>query len=119
MAWLKENIQQARPGLEKDAKRMDLDTFSDIMTGFVKKSRVGLMVLKEEGSEVWEVTGAGCGAVMDFYIWLNALETLYLQIIREMGGLDKVDSEKLAGALCREIKKSMLKAVEAEREGNG
>ena len=40
-------------------------------------------------------------------------------MIREMGGLDVMDAEKLAGALCGEIKKSMLKAVEAEREGNG
>ena len=64
-----------------EKKQLNLDTFGEIMDEFIHKNKIGLMVLKEADSDDWEVTGVGMGYVMDFYVFLNALEPLYLKML--------------------------------------
>ena len=96
--------------MEQKQKHLDLDTFGEIMDDFIHKSKVGLMVLKEANSDDWEVTGVGMGAVMDFYIFLNALEPIYLAMLEQMEG--RMDAEKLAESLSDLMKECMITAAE-------
>ena len=96
--------------MEQKQKHLDLDTFGEIMDDFIHKNKVGLMVLKEADSDDWEVTGVGMGAVMDFYIFLNALEPIYLAMLEQMEG--RMDAEKLAESLSDLVKKCMITAAE-------
>ena len=104
---LKQNV---RAELENKKAKFDLDTFGEIMDGVIRKSKIGLLVTKEADSEDWKVQGAGCGAVMDFYIFLNALIPIYLKMLEEMHG--GIDSEKLADALCDQMNECLVKAAE-------
>ena len=108
--WLNENMRNANP---YELQRLNLDSFGEIMDHVIEDSKVGLAVTKEAGETEWTVHGAGCGAVMDFYILLNALEPIYLDMLDQMGG--KMDPEKLADALCNELKKSMVAAADDRR----
>ena len=93
-----------------EKKQLDLETFGEIMDEFIHKSKVGLMIMKEENSDDWEVTGVGMGSVMDFYIYLNALEPLYLKMLKEMN--NEIDGEKLANSLTDLIREGMIRAAE-------
>lgn len=104
---LRENLANNQ---EKIKKHLDLDTFGEIMDEFIKKSHVALMVEKEDDSEEWTCRGVGCGAVMDFYIFLNALIPIHLKMLEEMHG--EIDSEKLADALCDQMNECLVKAAE-------
>ena len=100
--------------MEQKQKHLDLDTFGEIMDDFIHKNKVGLMVLKEADSDDWEVTGVGMGAVMDFYIFLNALEPIFLEMLEQMEGRmeGRIDAEKLAESLSDLVKKCMITAAE-------
>lgn len=110
---LRDAVQQELLGLKGTDKKLSLDTFGTVMDEIIKKSSVGLMVTKEEGSEEWKVQGAGLGAVMDFYIFLHALRPLYLQMLEEIG--HQLDGEKLADSLA-ELLQEELRGAGAEAE---
>lgn len=105
---LSENMRNMKP---EEMSRLDLDTFGKIMDEFIEQSRCGLAVTKEEGETEWTVHGSGCGPVMDFYIFLNALEPIYMDMLEAMGGRKAMDPEKLARSLCQEVQKSLLAAA--------
>jgi hypothetical protein len=96
--------------MEQERKHLDLDTCGEIIDDFIHKNKVGLMVLKEANSDDWEVTGVGMGAVMDFFIFLNALEQIYLAMLEQMEG--RIDEEKLAESLSDLMKECMITAAE-------
>ena len=99
-----------------EMKKLDIDSFGEIMDDFIEQSACGLVVYKKEGEKEWTVDGSGCSSVIDFYIYLNALEVIYLRMLKEMTKAGGIDAEKLAGALCDELKKSMIAAA---KEQNG
>ena len=99
-----------------EVRKLDIDSFGEIMQDFIEQSACGMAVYKKEGETEWTFESAGCGAVIDFFIWLNAGEVIYLQMLKEMEMAGGIDAEKLAGALCNELKKSM---VAAAKEQNG
>ena len=90
-------------------KHLDLDTFGEVMDKFIHENKVGIMVLKEANSDDWKVTGMEMGAVMDFYIMLNALQPIYLNMLEQMHG--EMDAVKLAEALADLMKKDMIAAA--------
>ena len=103
--------ETARRGLQEKKKELNLENFGEIMDEFIQKSSCGLAVYKEEGEEDFRVEGAGCGAVIDFYIFLCALPDIYRRMLEEMGGREAVDAERLAEALADMLEKGMLEAV--------
>ena len=109
---LRENLQKNAGEMKK---HLDLDTFGEIMDDFIRKSHVALLVEKEADSEEWTCRGVGCGAVMDFYVLLNALQPIFLQMLEEIG--HQLDAEKLADALTGELKKSLISAAEENGKG--
>lgn len=109
---LRENLANNQ---EEIKKHLDIETFGEIMDEFIKKSHVALLVKKEADSEEWTCRGVGCGAVMDFYVLLSALQPIFLQMLEEMG--HQLDAEKLADALTEEMKKTLISAAEeAEKQ---
>ena len=103
---LRENIKQEK----KKLADLDIDTFGEIMNGVIEKSECGLMVTKEAGSNDWKVLGAGCGAVMDFYIFLSALGPIYLKMLQEMKG--GIDAKLLAEKLTEVLKDTLIEEAE-------
>ena len=112
--WLRDTMRKANA---EEVHKLDLDSFGKIMDEFIQKSKVGLAVTKEEGDAKWTVHGAGCGAVMDFYIFLNALEPIFLNMLDEMQRAGGIDAEKLAGALCEVMEQSLIEAAKERSSG--
>jgi len=105
---LRENINDRKGELEE----LNLETFGEMMEKVIVASRLGLLVTKKEGETEFNVLGAGCGAVMDFYIFLNALPVIFEKMREEMN--NELKAEELAEALCAEMRKVLIKAAKEE-----
>ena len=104
---LRENIDK-----NMNKKELNLDTFGEIMDVFIRKSACSMTVFKAENSEEWHVEGAGCGAVVDFYIFLNTIEPIFLKMLEEMK--HQIDAEKLAEALTDILKETLIAAAKED-----
>ena len=97
-------------------KQLDLDMFGEIMDQVIHKTECAMMVHKEADSDEWEVSGSK-SAVINFYYMLNALPTIYRNMIKQLGrGLDEFDAKELAGALCDEMRKTLEETAEEMRK---
>lgn len=105
---LRENINDRKGELEG----LNLETFGEMMDKVIEASRIGMLITKEKNTKDFNVLGAGCGAVMDFYIFLNALPVLFEKMLEEMN--HQMKAEELAEALCAEMRKVLLKAAKEE-----
>ena len=112
--WLRDTMRKANA---EEVQRLDLDSFGKIMDEFIQKSKVGLAVTKEEGDETWTVHGAGCGAVLDFYIFLNAMEPIFLNMLDEMDRCGGIKEEEFASALCDVMEQSLIEAAKERSSG--
>ena len=112
---LKDTIQNGMT--PEKAKHLDIDTFGEIMDDFIQKSEVALLIRKKENSKEWDVMGAGCGAIMDFYIFLNALGPILENMLEELervGG--EIYVEKLVKRLAKMIKATMIDAIKEKEK---
>lgn len=105
---------RARQGLTQELRKLDLVSFGEIMDKFIRESGCALLVEKAEGEEDFHVHGAGCGAVVDFYIFLNALPEIFKAMLREMSRAGKFETGKLAEAIAGMMKAEMVAAAEEE-----
>ena len=64
--------EMVRNWLREKKKELNPDTFGEIMDEFIRESACEMVIHKEEGADFFQVEGAGCGAVVDFYIFMNA-----------------------------------------------
>ena len=93
--------------------QINIDTFGEIMDKFVKEAHVQLLIDLPEGTtEAKLKDNTGMGAVMQFYIILNAVEQIFQDICVQM---ELEDTDKLADALC-EMLNECMKAKEGEEE---
>lgn len=106
-----------RKSNQDELKKLDIDTFGQIMDGFIEESKAGLAITKEEGEKEWTIHGSGCGAVIDFYIYLNGLDPIFRNMLAEMEKLGGVKAEKLVDALLAEMRKGMIAAAKDYEEG--
>lgn len=106
-----------RKSNQDELKKLDIDTFGQIMDGFIEESKAGLAITKEEGEKEWTIHGSGCGAVIDFYIYLNGLDPIFRNMLAEMEKLGGVKAEKLVDALLKEMRKGMIAAAKDYEEG--
>ncbi len=98
-------------------KLLDLDKFGEIIDEFIKKIDVGLFIHKDAGSEEWEVMGAGAGAVLDFYVYLNGLPVIFMAMLKEMDDRNlEMNVEKLAETMSAALKKEMIEAGKEKRK---
>ena len=106
--------ETARKGLQEKQKELNLDAFVEIMDGFIRESAYELVIHKEKGGDLFRIKGAGCGAVVDFYIFMNALPDMFRRMLEEMGGKGEVKVEQLAETLADMLRQEMIKAVEQD-----
>ena len=106
------NKKELLDSLAREKKQLDLDTFGQIVDKFIHNSTIGVAVYKEEKTDDWQIDGAGLGPVIDFYVYLNGLETLIVELLREMKKQDaEIDPEKLVPALMEVVSNGLLEAA--------
>lgn len=89
---------------------MSLDDFGKMMDKIIKDAPVKLLIDMPEGTtEAQLKDNMGMGAVMQFYIILNAVERIYADLCDQ---LELEDKELIADSLCDLLKESMKGAAE-------
>lgn len=64
---------------------MNLDSFGEIMDKFINDAHVQLLIDMPEGTTDAKLKdNTGMGAVMQFYIILNAVEAVYKEMVEQM-----------------------------------
>lgn len=91
-------------------KTLDLDTFGEIMDDFIKRSDIKLLIEMPEGTQEATVTGTGV-ATLDFYIQLNAIIPTLAQVIRDMGGKEKLDTEGVLDGVFEMMKHDIIEKL--------
>ena len=54
--------------------------------------------------------------MLDFYILLNTLQPIFLQMLEELGRKADENEEMLAKALCQELEKGLIQAVKEKKQ---
>lgn len=90
--------------------KMSIDEFGEMMDQVIKDAPVKLLIDMPEGTtEAQLKDNMGMGAVMQFYIILNAVERIYADLCDK---LDLEDTDLIADSLCDLLKESMKGAAE-------
>lgn len=90
-------------------KKLNLDTFGEIMDHFIKENEIQMLITLPAGSITAEVQdNCKAGAVVQFYIVLDAISSIANQMRKEMGGIDGTDWENIVDALLELLKKDLL-----------
>lgn len=85
---------------------LNLDTFGEIMDKFINDAHVQLLIDMPEGTtDAVLKDNTGMGAVMQFYIILNAVETIYKDMLKQMDLNDSDDT--LIDSLLNLLKESI------------
>lgn len=72
---------------------LTIDEFGGIMDKFIQDSHIQLLIDMPEGTtDATLKDNTGMGAVLQFYIILNAVEKIYKTMVEEMGLDDSDDS---------------------------
>lgn len=79
------------------------------MDNFIKENEIQMLITLQAGS-IEAVTQDNCkaGAVIQFYIVLNAISSIAEQMKKEMGGINDTDWENVVDALMKLLKKDLL-----------
>lgn len=89
---------------------MSLDAFGKMMDQVIKDAPVKLLIDMPEGTtEAQLKDNMGMGAVMQFYIILNAVERIFADLCEQ---LDLEDTDLIADSLCDLLKESMKGSAE-------
>ena len=84
---------------------LNLDTFSKIMDEFINEAHVQLLIDMPEGTiEANVKDNIGGGGVMQFYIILNAVESIFKDMCEQM---ELTDTDKLADSLVELLRDSI------------
>ena len=87
---------------------MDLDTFGEIMDGFIEKTHIQLLIDMPEGTNEPSVKdNTGCGAVMQFYILLAAIKPIATGMFALME-IDAAGKEKILDTLFNMLKTEIM-----------
>lgn len=78
---------------------LNLDTFGEIMDNFIHEAHIQLLIDMPEGTtEAQLKDNTGMGAVVQFYIILNAVEAVYKDLLKQMD-LDDSDDQLIDSLL--------------------
>lgn len=93
-------------------KKLDLETFGELMDDFLKKSNVQMLVEMPKGTIEAEITdNLNMGGVIRFYIMLNAWKPVAAQLLKEFGdNIDATGWEEVVDAMLKLAKGEMMVA---------
>ena len=89
-------------------KKLDLDSFGEIMDKFILENEVGMSIIMPEGTiepEIQDNTGAG--PVMQLYILLNALVAV-VKNVTDLMGIEKDAREDLVDGILDLVKEGIM-----------
>ena len=89
-------------------KKLDLDSFGEIMDKFILENEVGMSIIMPEGTiepEIQDNTGAG--PVMQLYILLNALVAV-VKNVTDLVGIEKDAREDLVDGILDQVKRDIM-----------
>ena len=89
-------------------KKLDLDSFGEIMDKFILENEVGMSIIMPEGTIEPEIQdNTGMGPVMQFYIMLNALPRIVTETM-DLMGIEKDAREDLVDGILDLVKKDIM-----------
>ena len=89
-------------------KKLDPDSFGEIMDKFILENEVGMSIIMPEGTIEPEIQdNTGMGPVMQFYILLNALVTV-VKNVTDLMGIEKDARENLVDGILDLVKKDIM-----------
>ena len=89
-------------------KKLDLDSFGEIMDKFILENEVGMSIIMPEGTIEPEIhDNTGMGPVMQFYIVLNALSRIVTETM-DLMGIDKDAREDLVDGILDLVKRDIM-----------
>lgn len=89
-------------------KKLDLDSFGEIMDKFILENEVGMSIIMPEGTIEPEIQdNTGMGPVMQFYILLNALVAV-VKNVTDLMGIEKDAREDLVDGILDLVKKDIM-----------
>lgn len=89
-------------------KKLDLDSFGEIMDKFILENEVGMSIIMPEGTIEPEIQdNTGMGPVMQFYILLNALVAV-VKNVTDLMGIEKDAREDLVDGILDLVKKDLM-----------
>ena len=89
-------------------KKLDMDSFGEIMDKFILENEVGMSIIMPEGTIEPEIQdNTGMGPVMQFYILLNALVAV-VKNVTDLMGIEKDAREDLVDGILDLVKKDLM-----------
>lgn len=93
-------------------KKLDVDSFGEIMDKFILENEVGMSIIMPEGTIEPEIQdNIGMGPVMQFYIVLNALVDI-TKNVTDLMGIEKDAREDMVDGILGLVKKDIMEAQE-------
>lgn len=93
-------------------KKLDMDSFGEIMDKFILENEVGMSIIMPEGTIEPEIQdNIGMGPVMQFYIVLNALVDI-TKNVTDLMGIEKDAREDMVDGILGLVKKDIMEAQE-------
>ena len=89
-------------------KKLDLDSFGEIMDKFILENEVGMSIIMPEGTIEPEIQdNTGMGPVMQFYIALNALVDI-VKNVTDLMGIENDAREDMVDGILDLVKKDIM-----------
>ena len=89
-------------------KKLDLDSFGEIMDKIILENEIGMSIIMPEGTIEPEIQdNTGMGPVMQFYILLNALVAVVKNVTDSMG-IEKDAREDLVDGIFFLVKNDIM-----------
>ena len=94
----------------RDPKAL-LEAFGDIMDQAITAARVRLEVELPPGTQEPVFKGTGL-ATVDFFLLLNAIRPIFINLVEEMGGTDNLHIERVLEELLGMVRVDCMEALE-------
>ena len=89
-------------------KKLDLDSFGEIMDKFILENEVGMSIIRPQGTIEPEIQdNTDMGPVMQFYILLNALPRIVTETM-DLMGIEKDAREDLVDGILDLVKRDIM-----------
>lgn len=108
---LKDVVENYASENDIDHKELNIDTFGEVIDGFLKKADVKMLIQMPEGTDKIEINdNIGAGAVMWHYILMKALTYTLNALCRQM--LDRDKMPDYLDAILDLVKRDVLDGLE-------
>ena len=89
-------------------KKLDLDSFGEIMDKFILENEVGMSIIMPEGTIEPKIQdNTGMGPVMQFYIVLNAVVDI-VKNVTDLMGIENDAREDMVDGILDLVKKDIM-----------